>query len=120
MTSSNARVVTRSGSVLKKGCCELQALKENFKNTSHTFVGALTSQDLNKMDAAVPRDRYMHATSAANGRMYVFGGNSGQACNDVWRFDLASDTWEAIDLQGEGPDERTHATLNVVRRCSAG
>ncbi len=64
-----------------------------------------------------PRSRMAWALDTRRRRMVVFGGRFRQGStgsytlyNDVWAFDLATETWEAITPEGELPAARSNAT----------
>lgn len=44
-----------------------------------------------------PRDRSKHAAAWCAGRMWVFGGQAGQATNDTWAFDPETNSWAGSD-----------------------
>jgi hypothetical protein len=63
-----------------------------------------------------PRSRMAWALDTRRRRMVVFGGRfragstgSYTLYNDVWAFDLATETWEAITPEGEAPAARSNA-----------
>ncbi|MCK4412817.1 MAG: hypothetical protein KAY32_04670 [Candidatus Eisenbacteria sp.] len=91
-----------------------------------TWAFDLASQTWSKLDdgAEGPSSRWGHTAiwDSARDRMVIYGGtrmDSGGRLNDVWAFDLATDTWELVHTGEPGelpiqPDARAnHAAVHV-------
>jgi len=63
-----------------------------------------------KAKGVPPAQRTSHASVIKNGKMYVFGGYSGENyLNDLWEFDIQTETWTDISEQctGDRPAPRS-------------
>ena len=68
------------------------------------------------IDAAGPAAREDHTwTAGDDGSTWLFGGRDGAtAYDDLWRYDLAGDSWEQVALSGPAPDARFGHTATWV------
>jgi hypothetical protein len=64
-----------------------------------------------------PREDHTWTVDASGATAYLFGGRSGgTALDDLWRFDLARDSWRRVSVRGERPQARFGHTATWVPR----
>ncbi|CAN5592191.1 hypothetical protein BH23CHL7_BH23CHL7_19980 [soil metagenome] len=69
--------------------------------------GALAWTQLEVASGPSPREDHTFTLSGDGSHGYLFGGRAGSdAFNDLWRYDLAADSWQLIEPPGPAPDAR--------------
>jgi hypothetical protein len=63
--------------------------------------------------APEPPARQLYALAALDGQAWVFGGSAldGAKLSDLWRLDLTTVAWSAVEASGDAPAGRSGATL---------
>lgn len=69
--------------------------------SENSFSILADSQDL-------PSSRMLHSMEVINGQLYIFGGltDSGLT-NELWKFDVESEVWSTVEVQGTSPVARS-------------
>jgi Galactose oxidase, central domain len=63
----------------------------------------------------MPKARCGHSAVIHQNSMWIFGGkdDDNRKLNDLWRFDLGTNTWQEIKVQGPLPTERSGHSMEV-------
>jgi hypothetical protein len=69
--------------------------------------GSLAWTQLDVASGPSPREDHTFTLNGDGSHGYLFGGRAGSdAFNDLWRYDLAADSWQLIERGGPAPDAR--------------
>jgi hypothetical protein len=85
-------------------------------NLGDTWVYRLATNTWTQMMPAMsppPLEQHTMSYDAANGVVVLFGGDDGATfLNDVWVYDVPSNTWTQVDISGDAPEpRRLHAMV---------
>ncbi|CAK9031834.1 Actin-fragmin kinase (AFK) [Durusdinium trenchii] len=98
----------------------------NGLNPSEDLLYYLDLSDLSdlrwiRVSTNTPSARFEHTAVVESGKMWIFGGHSGQrpsgALNDLHYLDLEGQSWAAVPARGDVPSPRyLHSAVSEARR----
>lgn len=102
--SSRQRMIMWGGSTaISEQCAFVSPGGSNFQDETWVFHDRCGTWEQLDVPGPPPRSRHMMAYDAAGDRVLMFGGRFRQATNgnyttynDLWQFDLATDTWSEL------------------------
>lgn len=108
-----------------EGECQLTCSRKSARQrrTDANCIHALADGSIEVLDpptnGAWPSKRVGSSLVALKEKLYLWGGRGGKEMgtfgdDDVWRFDLASRTWEMLRTQGDKPEQRSFHVLSAL------